>query len=364
LPETGRPIPQRWLSWYREQVRTCEKTMQWFAMAFYCNRLLQVDPAGEFGYRMARARAAKGLGDWRQVEADLSRVLKLAKPTADIYFTRSEAYFGLGQYDRAEADLTQGLALDPQSATAWGTRGEVRARLRRWTDAVADYSRALALNDKGEVSWRLRGDARAELGQWDGAVADFAQALARAPTSASALFEMALADLGKGNLPAYRRDCVRMFERLGYTSEPSNWDSLTWVCCLAANKAAAPARLVELMDKAVAAQPKNWAYLNTRGAALYRAGRYADALSQLNKAVAVQGRGGAFEDWVFLAMAQFRLGSSAPGQDAWKRALALYNEGLKPSDQARPPLSWYIRVAWQQLRTEAQGLIEGTTKGP
>jgi WD40 repeat protein/serine/threonine protein kinase/tetratricopeptide (TPR) repeat protein len=359
VPQEGGPIPSRWLEWYRSQARDCDKAKQWFALTFYASRLLQADPAREVVCLTLRAKAAYNQDDWRQVVADLTRVLNLTEPTAPILNIRGQAYFGQHQYDRAEADQTRALKLDPNYRDAWLHRGETRSRLGRWADAIADYTEALKLNDQGAAAWRLRGVARAELGQWDQAVADFLQAVERAPTNRRDLGNLAVAHLGRGDLPAYRRACVSMYERLSHTDQPENWNSLSWVCSLAANDAADPARLVRLMDRAVAAQSKGYAFLNTRGAALYRAGRYEDAVRQLTDAVALHGKGGSFEDWVFLAMARFRLGTPDQAREDLARASKLYDEGMKRTKPESKPPNWTVRVEWQQLRKEAEELIEG-----
>lgn len=347
----------RWLSWYRTQVQDAEKAKQWFALAFYCSQLIKADPSGEAKYRRTRAWAAYHQKDWHQVIADLTQAMKLSDPTESDLFYRGWAYFDLDQYDPADADMTQALKMDPKDDSAWGTRGEIRADQRRWADAVADYTKSLELSDKEEVNWRLRGVARAELGQWDQAASDFAAALDRAPTSRTDLGNSVIVQLGRGDLPAYRLACARMYDRLSYTDEPENWNSTAWDCSLDPTDNVPPAQLVSLMDKAVAAQPKEYAFLNTRGAVLYRAGRYDDAIHQLNDAVAIHGHGGSFEDLVYLAMSQFRLGHADEARDALKRAVAFYEQGLTAQGPNARPADWSTRIEWQTLRTEAERMI-------
>jgi tetratricopeptide (TPR) repeat protein len=120
-------------------------------------------PAGS-DYRRARAWAADQINDYRQVEADLTRVLKLMRPTAEILSERGSAFFALREYGRAEEDQTQALKIDPKYRQAWAVRGEARARMGRWVEAIKDYSQALRLDDKRPLTWRLRGVAHAELG--------------------------------------------------------------------------------------------------------------------------------------------------------------------------------------------------------
>jgi WD40 repeat protein/tetratricopeptide (TPR) repeat protein len=358
VPGAGEPVPRRWLDWYRSQARDCDKAKQWFAEDFFCCRLLEADPGNEAKYRKIRAIVAAKQNDFRRAEADLTRVLELEPPTAAVLNARGQAWFNSKEYDRSEADQTRAVEIDPKHREAWLDRGETRARLGRWADAIADYTRALELNDKGASAWRLRGVARAELGQWDEAIGDFAEAVERGPTSRRDLVNLAEAYLGRGDLPAHRRACVSLYERLGHTDLPQNWNSLSWVCSLAVNDGIEPGRLVRLMDKAVAAEPNKYPFLNTRGAVLYRAGRYQDAIDQLNAAVQAHAKGGSFEDWVFLAMAEFRLGHAERAQEDLERATTLYEEGLKPSEPGRPAADWITRLEGQQLRKEARLLLQ------
>ena len=57
---------------------------------------------------------------------------------------------------------------------------------------------------------------------------------------------------------------------------------------LAPNAADDPGRPVALTERAVATDPRNRYYLNTLGAALYRAGRFEEAVRRLGESVAVR----------------------------------------------------------------------------
>jgi tetratricopeptide (TPR) repeat protein len=74
-------------------------------------------------------------------------------------------------------------------------------------------------------------------------------------------------------------------------------------------------------------------FLSTRGAVLYRASRFEEAAKVLREAMRLDHGGGDFNDWLFLALSEHRLGHAdaakegvakaraAPGPDnAWDRA--------------------------------------------
>src|SRR5262249_4972399 len=63
-----------------------------------------------------------------------------------------------------------------------------------------------------------------------------------------------------------------------------------------------PGRSVSLAKEAVDLQPRNGAYWNTLGAAQYRAGKWKEAVTALEKSMDFRNSGDTF-DWFFLAMA-------------------------------------------------------------
>lgn len=352
----------RWMSWYRSRARDAEDDKQWFALASDCSQLIKADPANEAKYLRPRAWAAYQQNQWQNVVADLTRADTLSTATAaDLYYL-GIAYLNLDQYEQADAALTRALTMNPKDDEAWSARGQSRADRRRWTDAIADYTKSLQLYNKGEVVWRLRGVARAELGQFDMAASDFEQALERAPQDRRDLSNTIDIALARNDLPAYRRACFREYDRLSFSDDPSAWNSIAWDCTLEPSDNVRPERLVELMDKAIATQPNEYAFMNTRGAALYRAGRFDDAAKQLADSIVAEGHGGGFEDWVYLAMTQFRLGQTDKAGDSLKKALALYDARISPKDPKAPPPIWNVRAEWPILRAEAEKLISSASK--
>ena len=347
----------RWLNWYRSQATDAEKAKQWFALTVDCTQLIKADPANEAKYLRYRAWAAYQRDQWQNIVADLTRAGKLSPPTANDLYYLGIAYLDLDKYDQAAEALTAALKINPKDDSAYASRGETRAYQRRWAEAVADYTKSLDIYDKGEVIWRLRGVAHAELGQFDPAASDFEEALRRSPQNRRDLSNTVDIALARKDLPAYRRACSREFDRLGYSDDPLAWNTIAWDRSLDPSNDVPPARLVALMDKAVAANPKDYASLNNRAAALYRAGRFADAAKQLAASMAAEGHGGAFEDWVLLAMTQFRLGETDKARESIKKSIVLYDAGMSPKDPKAQPPNWNLRVEWPLLPPKRRKLI-------
>jgi len=110
-----------------------------------------------------------------------------------------------------------------------------------------------------------------------------------------------------------------------------------------------PERALKLAQDAVKREPGNANYLNTLGVALYRNGRYRDAIDSLQKSLA--GGKGASDgfDLYFLAMAHARLGEKANANDCFARA--------EKWQQAKKDLSPEHVVELKAFRDEAAGVL-------
>ena len=87
-----------------------------------------------------------------------------------------------------------------------------------------------------------------------------------------------------------------------------------------------PKKALELIRKAVQLEPDQSIYMNTLGVALYRNGRFTEAIAALEKSLVVsKGRADAF-DLFFLAMSHARLGQTAQARAEFDRAVAWINQ--------------------------------------
>jgi tetratricopeptide (TPR) repeat protein len=145
-------------------------------------------------------------------------------------------------------------------------------------------------------------------------------------------------ELGQALRTAQRiADAQRVFRgavELGLGS-PAALNNVAWQ--LATDPEAAsrdPLRAVALASKAVEQAPMNAMFRNTLGVAYYRAGKWGDAVAELEKSVELQKGGTAF-DFFFLAMAHWQLDHKPEARQwhekavAWGRANAPDNEELQ-----------------------------------
>jgi predicted Zn-dependent protease len=125
---------------------------------------------------------------------------------------------------------------------------------------------------------------------------------------------------------------------------------MVWPDCLISPNAGGDSlRYVELAEQALQKRPGSYAYLNTLGAALYRAGRYTDAIAQLHAGIQAHDRKeGNSIDWVFLAMAYARAGDREQAH-LW----------LQKTIDAPELTEWWQQVEVRALRQEAEAVVQG-----
>jgi tetratricopeptide (TPR) repeat protein len=237
----------------------------------------------------------------------------------------------------------EAVALTPGDWTLYA----LRANLVDSGRAVADEDEAIRLGAEQPVIERAA-DRAAGSGDWKRAAALFT-ALARNPDlPISTRYLQAVACAKAGDAAGYRAACAGMAERLP-RGEPkmshhesnsaaraatlgpnatNDWTkTLAWtehaLTRLAEIEKARP-NLKELILR------ERHRFLNTRGAVLYRAGRFEEASKVLRKAMSVLSDGAELHSTLFLALAEARLGNTHAALEAAaeaRRALA----GPKPA---------------------------------
>src|SRR5262249_34552341 len=148
----------------------------------------------------------------------------------------------------------------------------------------------LAPNDP--ALYQRRGRAYAEVGFWDEAAADFARAVALQPAEITHWRRQALLFVARGDRDGYRRTCTLMNARFGKTKEAKTADLLAFTAALLPDSDIDAKQLVALSRSATETHLVNADYLETLGAALYRAGEYQSAVESLDEAVKHHDQGG------------------------------------------------------------------------
>jgi hypothetical protein len=201
-----------------------------------------------------------------------------------------------------------------------------------------------------------RGEALARSGRWDEAAAAIDEAIAAGAPHASLRVRRALLFHARGDESAYRGACLellRTFEAAGVAPDAAN--DIAWACALGAGAVDDYEPLIRLAGSAVAGR-HDPARLNTLGAILYRAGRFAESVRQLERAVAARGGGGSVHDALFLAMAHHRLGHGDEARSWLRRANSPPPVAAFRPDPAEGTL-WHSGPELDLLRREAAATV-------
>jgi tetratricopeptide (TPR) repeat protein len=137
-----------------------------------------------------------------------------------------------------------------------------------------------------------------EAGRWQEAAEAYAAAFAAGNRSPRDWARHGLVLLRLGRTEEYAQISQAMTRHLGTDVNPSLANGLAWAC--AVGPGAVDAVAVRLAESS--GPGDGHSRLNTLGAVYYRAGRFEEAESVLNRSLAAHGSGGAPEDWIFLAL--------------------------------------------------------------
>jgi tetratricopeptide (TPR) repeat protein len=334
--------------------------------------------------------------------ADYSKAVDLKPDFAEAWWDRATAYADLHQYDKALADQNKALELDPNNPWVWHNRGHIHEAMEQPTKALADFSQAVALDAKNTRHWHCRANAHSKLAQFDQAVEDFTKILELATkdpiTSGRAWYgrAQAFADLGQwdkaiadfskaevgdssvscfcalirlqlGDLPGYRAICTDTLKRRLHdyggqilVAYIARWT--VWPFVLIADSTTDWDRLVEVAQATLREDPFMGGNDDglTLGAALYRAGRFAQAVERLKLTNC------AWEQakikpatnyspsycWFFLAMAHHRLSHDEEARQWLDKATKQMEQ-----ETQNKGLAWYRRLTLQLLCREAEEMM-------
>jgi tetratricopeptide (TPR) repeat protein len=174
--------------------------------------------------------------------------------------------------------------------------------------------------DRGDLDSRL---AKISLNRLEAALADCEAALRRKPDQ-----------------PELRRRLTLLCNNLAWTLATGHASTRD------------PQRAMSLARSAIELAPGQAIYLNTLGAAQYRAGRYGEAVSTLEKSLSAGNGGSDAFDLFFLAMARFKLGQIAQARADFDRAV----KWRRDHPNLTQPGGFDELDAFQ---TEAQALLDG-----
>jgi tetratricopeptide (TPR) repeat protein len=233
-------------------------------------------------------------------------------------YNRAQVYAGLGRLKDALADYDAVIECDPNYAEYYFDRGNLLRRLGRDADALADYETAMRLSPPFAEVYYNRADVRLSAGDVQGGLSDLDYVLEIDPELVDGYLNRAgvLADLGE--LAAARRDVEE-----GLALAPDN----PHLRCVLGQLEAAAGRTgpaTAAYDAALAADPALAAAWAGRAAVAFDAGDLDAALADLTRALDLG------EDAALL----FNRATALQAAGRWADALADLDRaaGLDPAD--------------------------------
>jgi WD40 repeat protein/tetratricopeptide (TPR) repeat protein/tRNA A-37 threonylcarbamoyl transferase component Bud32 len=353
--------------WHRREARAAERAGQWFAAQWHLERLGEDEPASEdLHNRRGRAYVLSNRPD--RAVPELTKALASEEHSATPWYFRGRAYAALNQNDKALNDFSEAIKRAQWSLPkdeVWVLRfyrGQTYFRLGQMDKVVADLSEVLSVKPDHGPSRHGRGMAYAELGKLDRAAADFTATLQRPGAPVRTWFDVAQARLQLGDASGYRESCAAAFQLLGQTSNSALAAQLAWSCSLGSDATSDPERVVRLAWTAAQQDAKNYVFARALGAALYRAGKYQDAVNRFTMAMKLRDQPSP-SVWLFLAMAQQRRGQHDQAKEWLAKARTWIEEARKRKPDDKDALAWQ-RLPWTErgalklLEREAGTLIE------
>ena len=233
----------------------------------------------------------------------------------------------------------------------------------QWTvEAGEQYDKALKQRPDDPLirleAHRNRGYGHAEAGRWSDAAVAFARAVEIAPDEAYLWRFRAVALVAATRLDEYREVCAAMMDRFEKTSDPWTACNVVFACVLDGDALTEPARLLPV---AKAAAPFYHFGAHVQGAALYRAGRYAEAINSF-QAAAKDYRPRAWE-WSFLSMTQHHLNQPEEARRSLKEAARWIEDANRAASDDLSGASamwngWSEKAVYPLLLEEARTMIE------
>ncbi len=198
------------------------------------------------------ARSLFNLGDYELAAAYFSRIPDSQELPLQESHQRALAYLNAGRYAQAEkafVRLLQETGKTSERSTITTNLGTVYSREGKWQDAITSYRRALALD----------------------------------PKNLAAIYNLGNVEMKLGN----SAEAERLF-RQGYGIDPQNPFILNGLAYAWAQQGKNLETALSYADKALATNPENPQFLDTKGWILYKRGQPRQALEHLDKALRKQ----------------------------------------------------------------------------
>jgi serine/threonine protein kinase/tetratricopeptide (TPR) repeat protein len=335
--------------WHDAVAADAEQDGDSYGAEWHLDRLAALRPKDwTIPARLGRVLAAASRPDEAAAAYDLAA--RLARSTRDLSdWLRAVAaeHEATQKYDLALWNLDRAIKLTPDDWTLFAARTLLAHRAGRSEQVQADLDEVIRRSPDEIGTLTQLAEMAGGSGEWKRAAALFAT-LAHLPNaSTQARTFQALASLKAGDPAGYRAACAAIAAQMPpvspqlgageaydaaqvFTSGPdatAGWTQpLAWIDhCITRLTAYEKAH----SDKKDGLRREWHLFHSLRGALLFRAGRYEEAVKALREALQYHTSGGDFQNWLFLALAEHRLGHADAASKAAAKARAAL-AGPKP----------------------------------
>ncbi len=267
------------------------------------------------------------LGAKGQLDAAIAcfeKAIALDSKFAPAHSNLGTALYHKGQLDEAIISYKKAIALDPKDANAHYNLGVALKDKGQLDEAIACYKKAIELDPKYAMAHNNLGDVLKDKGQLDEAIACYKKAIELDPKCAMAHNGLGVEARDKGQLDeaiAYFKKAIALDPKVAHAH-----NNLADILANAADaKLRDPVQAVALAKKATELYPKSWMGWGTLGEACYRTGQWQEAITALDKALALLKSDNA-EAFLFLAMAHHRAGHKDEAQKWYDKGIAWMNK--------------------------------------
>ena len=238
------------------------------------------------GSPLETVRLLAELGGARQQRGDhagavraFERAQRLMPESAGVAGALAQAHLQARQYDEAERVARSARERAPNDIGLIRIEGIAGVRAGRTASAVAAAEAALASRTGTPEATFALADVYQEAKRHDAAIALLDVLASKAPDDDDLAFRLAAAYESAGRVA----DAERVFRAL-VARDPEHANALNYLGYMLANRGLRLAEALVLIDRALAADPGNPAFLDSRGWALLKLGRAADAEAPLRTA--------------------------------------------------------------------------------
>jgi tetratricopeptide (TPR) repeat protein len=306
----------------------------------------------------ARAQNLVKQGRLSDAETAFAEAVCARRSLSAVWIERGKFNITRSQLEKAAADFANALDLEP------GDRNWPSRRSQWILDLVPRdrlYAKLLELRPHDGRLWTGRGRYYALRNRWDQAARDLARGVESAPPDSDEWFECACLQVLVGDREGYRRLVHSMQQRAAGTKDYFVTSILVQSCNLASEPVIEPDQVVRWAEKVVSGSSKPWD-LNLLGTALYRAGRFEDAIKRLGEGITSSSGTQETEPAgaqirLVLAMAHQRLGDATRARALLDEVMRWWNIVEAGKTNGAVSLTSPDWLWLQVLRREAEALI-------